>query len=493
MSRLFGKKDKDKSQQKYYVEFLGWIECSGLRGDKYTTHVIEDLRKKQKKWKNAPRLTLQVSKTELKISQDVEERKKKEKKIRTVKFPVIPSRDITYVMQARHPLTGQPDDIVACIYLGYVPRTRRYVHVHVYRFDCAETATKYVRFLRHTIADYSERLNRIEMELISKGEIEDPRVTNMNFMMNSGMRQSPRDPGLGSSDGMSEPHTDSYPDSGASTYSGSLPSDEIEPDMISLKDQMPFDSVTEELKMKLGMTTKKEGAPLLLPPKDYDTIRRKQGNLEKVDLRRSLNVNIVGESAWTPRPRNKSEESGVELPSPSEGSESEPKFPDLGYEGNDVSTIPELPEQDPMMYPPQTARSPRISRVMHEKDLMRVPSFSSAYSSHSYRSATSSTSNGYPEVENAVIYTGRKQDAEIPPADYEDSDPFIHGKENHWDSRDFNKSMPANMFPRGVPEYAVINKKRATSTNTPPSKYNMDLYSPRGNDARIRRVNSMYK
>ena len=410
-------------------------------------------------------------------------KRKKEKKIRTVKFPIIPSRDITFVTQARHPITGKPDDIVACIYLGYVPRTRKYVHVHVYRFDCAETAAKYVRFLNNTIAQYSERLNRIEMDLVGKGEIDDPRMsTNLSMMMHGGMRHSPRDPGLGSSDGMSEPHTDSYPDSGASTYSGSIPSDEIEPDMISLKDQMPFDSVTDELKLKLGMT-KREGVPLLLPPKDYDTIRRKQGNLEKVDARRCLNVDIVGESAWTPRPRNSSEESGVELPSPSEGSE--PNFPESGF-GDEISSP--ISERDAYVYPAQSARSPRVSKVVNERDIMRVPSFSSAYSSHSYRSATSSQSNGYPEVDNGIIYMGRKPDADIPPADY---DYPGMDQENLWGSNDFNRSLPAKAFPRDVPEYAVINKKRATSTNTPPRF--SEMYSPRDPEIRIRRVNSMYK
>lgn len=75
MSRFFGKKDKNKDSQKFYVEFLGWIETKGLRGRKYTDPVVENLRRKQVNWHNPPKFTLQVSNQEIKISQDIEEKK----------------------------------------------------------------------------------------------------------------------------------------------------------------------------------------------------------------------------------------------------------------------------------------------------------------------------------------------------------------------------------------------------------------------------------
>nr|XP_022341130.1 uncharacterized protein LOC111135396 [Crassostrea virginica] len=312
MSRFFGGKSKDKTQ-KFYVEFLGWIESRGLMGEKYVRPVVDDLRRKHQKWRNAPKLTVQVSKAELKISQDVPEKNKKNKS-KNIKFPIIPVEDVTFVSQARHPVTGHPDDIVACIYLGYIPRTKRSVHVHVYRFDSPQTATKYVRMIQGVMGMQEDRLKQVEFSLIARGEIEDPIGTTFVYRP----RSSPRDPGIGSSDGMSEPRTDSAPDSAAASTcsTNSFPSDEIEPDLISLRDQMPFESVTDELRQKLSMTAK-EGKPLLLPPKDYDTIRRKQGNLENVSTRRCLNTSIVGNMPLSsPRSRNTSDESGIGLDSP---------------------------------------------------------------------------------------------------------------------------------------------------------------------------------
>lgn len=43
-----------------------------------------------------------------------------------------------------------------------------------------------------------------------------------------------------------------------------------------------YDSLAAELRAKLNGN----GPPLLLPPRDYDTISRSQGNLTAVDLRR---------------------------------------------------------------------------------------------------------------------------------------------------------------------------------------------------------------
>jgi hypothetical protein len=47
-----------------------------------------------------------------------------------------------------------------------------------------------------------------------------------------------------------------------------------------------FDSLAAELKEKLKGTKCANGPPLLLPPRDYDTISRSQGNLTAVELRR---------------------------------------------------------------------------------------------------------------------------------------------------------------------------------------------------------------
>lgn len=54
-----------------------------------------------------------------------------------------------------------------------------------------------------------------------------------------------------------------------------------------------YDSVAAELRAKLG----KNDVPILLPPRDYDTVHRQKGNLTGIELRRCLNANIVGQNA----------------------------------------------------------------------------------------------------------------------------------------------------------------------------------------------------
>lgn len=51
-----------------------------------------------------------------------------------------------------------------------------------------------------------------------------------------------------------------------------------------------FDSLAAELRAKLNGN----GPPLLLPPRDYDTVHRSKGNLTAIELRRCRNALIVG-------------------------------------------------------------------------------------------------------------------------------------------------------------------------------------------------------
>ncbi|CAG5116360.1 unnamed protein product [Candidula unifasciata] len=270
-------KDSGGNKSQFYVEFLGWMECRGLRGYGYTEPIIRELRRRHRKMDSAPKLTIQVSKKDIKITQELEERRNKG--IKKITFPTIPSRDVTFVHQASQPDTGAPDDIVACIFLGYMPRTQRYVHVHVYRFDEARTATLFVSQMSQIVESNMDHIQEAELKLASKGEIDDPKyvppANTIQFHAN-----------------------DSAVGSTASTYSNdespTFGSDEIEEDLQSLADVQPFDSVASELKHRLHMGD----APLLLPPKDYDTISRAHGNLEHINARRCMNLNIIGSSAF---------------------------------------------------------------------------------------------------------------------------------------------------------------------------------------------------
>lgn len=58
--------------------------------------------------------------------------------------------------------------------------------------------------------------------------------------------------------------------------------EEIQHSPIDERSVQLFDSLAAELKKKLSGN----GPPLLLPPRDYDTISRSQGNLAAVEMRR---------------------------------------------------------------------------------------------------------------------------------------------------------------------------------------------------------------
>ena len=455
-------------KHQFYVQFLGWVETEGIRGTRYTDPVIHDLRKKARKWKYAPKLTLQLSKKEMKITQDVQEEKKKGKKIKTIKFPIIPSRDITYAVQALSPIDGAPDDIVACIYLGYVPRTKRYVHVHVYRFDSPDTATTFARLLNQIIAAFADRTGEIERQLVQQGQIEDPRgnlnddyrpprrnINNNNYRFNS-------------SDGMSDKafNDDSAADSGSfSDDAYPSGSDEIEADLQSLREAVPFDSVTDELKTRLRLTEANNATPLLLPPKDYDTIVRRHGHLDKADKRKCLQIPIVGDS----RARNGSEESGIEIPSPSssEGKQamdiSDDKISSSAHSGSNDAPSPITSPRDYDMYP--AVKSPRSPMTPSStSSFERYPrgsrniSTSSAYSSRS--------SGTFPDSGSTIIYGGRSHVTEIPPADYTLNEPIMRRKDHVQSARDLTKSMPASLLQREMENEYAIHPKRLSRNSS---------------------------
>ncbi|KAK3611687.1 hypothetical protein CHS0354_034351 [Potamilus streckersoni] len=435
-------------KQQFYVQFLGWVECKGIRGAKYTDPVIHDLKKKQGKWKYAPKLTIQVNKRELRISQEMQEEKKKSKKIKKIQFPTIPTRDITYCIQAETP-EGRPDDIVACIYLGYVPRTQRYVHVHVYRFDSPETAASFVRTVNQTVTQHAERLRDIERQLILQGEIEDPR--------------------LNSSDGMSERHTtDSGADSNSFSddnypFNESDEMDEIEADLRSLHETVPYDSVTEELKNRLRMTEKNEAPPLLLPPKDYDTLHRNYGDLGKSVARKCLQIPIVGSDLKSRRPRNSSEDTGIEIPSPTS---SEGKITGLdnsdrlssGHSSSNGIPTPPISARD-YIYPPKLERANLSPRTSGDYDRARQPpsrqlSMNSGYSGHSYRSESSEGHSAYTHERKSNNFT------DIPPADYEESpEPILMRRDIEYLPNQ-TRNVPSDDIQREMDYgYAVVAKR----------------------------------
>lgn len=79
-------------------------------------------------------------------------------------------------------------------------------------------------------------------------------------------------------------------ETGTSTRESDEGSEERISDDLSPTQPSIFDSLAAELRAKLNGN----GPPLLLPPRDYDTMHRSKGNLAAIELRRCRNKLIVG-------------------------------------------------------------------------------------------------------------------------------------------------------------------------------------------------------
>lgn len=79
-------------------------------------------------------------------------------------------------------------------------------------------------------------------------------------------------------------------DTGTSTRESDECSEERTSVDLSPQQATIFDSLAAELRAKLNGN----GPPLLLPPRDYDTMHRSKGNLAAIELRRCRNKLIVG-------------------------------------------------------------------------------------------------------------------------------------------------------------------------------------------------------
>lgn len=276
-----------------------------------------------------------MTKKELKIVQLVE---KKKGKIDKVKYPSIMARDITYAVQAMPPY----DDIVACIFLGYNEKTHCAVHVHVYRCDSPDTAAILVNHLDLIIQipENQVRNRKIEEELAKKGQVtlrptsrlegylhhhhpegsqqhhqhqmhQNPPQSGQQYQMapfdhfqNGGSNRNNNGGGPfivgGSHSSGSDPHSPRsfMPEqdeeelvtnrSSRNSSNGYPQKQDVGDNGIDPELQQGYDSLAAELKSKLGRE------PLLLPPKDYDTVHRKRGNAFDMTNRKCMNKEIVG-------------------------------------------------------------------------------------------------------------------------------------------------------------------------------------------------------
>ncbi|XP_012219890.2 uncharacterized protein [Linepithema humile] len=237
--RLRGSKDVKKSF--YYVWYLGAREAKGVDAMPGAIAYLLERERLQEPFK----VTLQVSNKGLKIIQTV--------------HPGGSTRSAVKHLVPGHAVLAavQREDVVAATLLLPNPATNNPVHVHAYRCDSVETAELLGGQLK-ALASHTDNLARVTA---SEGRIRS---------------------NLGS-DGRSTRESES------SEGSGELRHDPVQTTTI-------YESLAAELRAKLGRGNSGDNdvGPILLPPRDYDTVHRHRGNLAGIEFRRCLNQTIVG-------------------------------------------------------------------------------------------------------------------------------------------------------------------------------------------------------
>ncbi|XP_029047045.1 uncharacterized protein LOC117604793 [Osmia lignaria lignaria] len=244
--RLRSSKDVKKSS--YYVWYLGAREAKGVDAMPGAIAYLLERERLQEPFK----VTLQVSSKGLKIIQTV--------------HPGGSTRSAVKHLVPGHAVLAavQREDVVAATLLLPNPATNNPVHVHVYRCDSVETAELLGGQLK-ALASHTDNLAR---------------VTSLEGRVRSNL----------GSDGRSTRESES------SEGSGELRHDPVQTTTI-------YESLAAELRAKLGRGNSGDNdvGPILLPPRDYDTVHRHRGNLAGIEFRRCLNQTIVGGSTTIDR------------------------------------------------------------------------------------------------------------------------------------------------------------------------------------------------
>ncbi|XP_016907035.1 uncharacterized protein LOC107994566 [Apis cerana] len=244
--RLRSSKDVKKSS--YYVWYLGAREAKGVDAMPGAIAYLLERERLQEPFK----VTLQVSNKGLKIIQTV--------------HPGGSTRSAVKHLVPGHAVLAavQREDVVAATLLLPNPATNNPVHVHAYRCDSVETAELLGGQLK-ALASHTDNLARVN-------SVEGRARSNLG------------------SDGRSTRESES------SEGSGELRHDSVQTTTI-------YESLAAELRAKLGRGNSGDNdvGPILLPPRDYDTVHRHRGNLAGIEFRRCLNQTIVGGSTTIDR------------------------------------------------------------------------------------------------------------------------------------------------------------------------------------------------
>ena len=163
------------------------------------------------------------------------------------------------------------EDVVSCILLIYNPATACPVHVHSYRCDSTETAEMLHTQLQvlNMRPENQKKFLEIESRLQEKGLLHRNASNAGSSKLGSDGRSLGResDSGAGS-------------DKGSQLAGAGQTGDKI---------ASMYDNLAAELREKLSAKQ-----PLLLPPRDYDTMQRSRGNVSGIENRKSLNSNVIG-------------------------------------------------------------------------------------------------------------------------------------------------------------------------------------------------------
>ncbi len=215
----------------YEAHYLGWKPCPTMVYDDSARLLVEDIQRERLSEEGGDNIMhIQLSKKELKIVQYVTRKLARGgSKTEKYRFPPIPANDITFAR------TCTPPDVVATIILGYSVSSQKYLHVHAFRFNSRESAAAFEAHVMEMVNNpvNQRRLAQVREDLIEGGHL------------------SP------SSSLVPEPHNHHR--------SHSIDQGTVE----------AMSSLAEELRQKLRPNPE---APILLPPRDYDTISRSHGD-----------------------------------------------------------------------------------------------------------------------------------------------------------------------------------------------------------------------
>ncbi|XP_043281678.1 uncharacterized protein [Venturia canescens] len=232
---------KDVKKRSYYVWYLGSREAKGVEAMPGAIAYLLERERLQEPFK----VTLQVSSKGLKIIQTV--------------HPGVSTKSAVKHLVPGHAVLAavQREDIVAATFLLPNPATNNPVHVQAYRCVSVETA---------------ELLGN-QLKALSAQSDSPAKVSTGENRVRSNL----------GSDGRSTRESESSEGSGELRHAPAQSS-------------TIYESLAAELRAKLGRGNSADNdvGPILLPPRDYDTVHRHRGNLAGIEFRRCLNQTIVG-------------------------------------------------------------------------------------------------------------------------------------------------------------------------------------------------------